>query len=30
VDTENFRPTTVPEAVKDKLGGNPDEGKAVQ
>jgi acyl-CoA thioester hydrolase len=30
VDTENFRPTTVPEAVKDKLGGNPHEGKAVQ
>ena len=30
VDPDNFRPTTVPEMVKDKLAGNPDPGKSVQ
>jgi YbgC/YbaW family acyl-CoA thioester hydrolase len=30
VDTQDFRPTTVPEVVRDRLGGNHDGGMAVQ
>jgi acyl-CoA thioesterase FadM len=30
VDREDFRPTKVPDEVKNKLGGNPDGGQAVQ
>jgi YbgC/YbaW family acyl-CoA thioester hydrolase len=30
VDREDFRPTKVPDEVKNKLGGNPDSGQAVQ